>query len=86
MVKRIAGTGTELYLTLTDTVKIAMKWNGTTADIFVNGTKQVSATAFTTTNMEFLVGLSADAPKFIQQMALYPTPLTDTQCQTLTTL
>ena len=86
VVKRIAGTGTELYLTLTDTVKIAMKWNGTTADIFVNGTKQVSATAFTTTNMEFLVGLSADSPKFIQQMALYPTPLTDTQCQTLTTL
>jgi len=84
--KCVGGTLTGLYTTLTSTVKIAIKWNGTTADVFVNGTKVVSATAFTTTNMEFLCGQGSDVPKFIQQMALYPTPLSDTDCIALTTL
>lgn len=83
--KRIAGTQTGLIDTTTTTTKIAIKWNGTTADVFENGTKVVSATAFATTNMEFFNGSGGDVPKFIQQMALFPTPLTDTQCQTLTT-
>ena len=86
VIKTVNGTLTTLYLTLTDNVKIAIKWNGTTADVFVNGTKVVSATAFTTTNMEFLCGQGSDVPKFIQQMALYPTPLSDTDCIALTTL
>jgi hypothetical protein len=83
--KIILGIATDLYTTLTGTVKIAIKWNGTTADVFVNGTKQVTATAFTTTIMEFLNCFTTDVPKFIQQMALYPTPLSDTDCQLLTT-
>ena len=84
--KRISGTLTQLYLTLTDTIKVAIKWDGTTADVFVNGVKVNSATAFTTTNMEFLQGDGNDVPKFIQQMALYPSALSDTDCTTLTTL
>jgi hypothetical protein len=84
--KYTATTFSQLYLTTTDTVKLAIKWNGTSADVFVNGTKQVSATAFTTTIMEFLIGGASDVPKFIQAMALYPTPLSDTDCTTLTTL
>jgi hypothetical protein len=84
--KVISGVSTALYLTTTDTVKLAIKWNGTTADIFANGTKVISATSFTPTNMEFLNGIGADVPKFIQQMALYPSPLSDTDCTTLTTL
>ena len=84
--KRISGTLTQLYLTLTDTIKVAIKWNGTTADVFVNGVKVNSATAFTTTNMEFLQGDGLDVPKYIQQMALYPSALSDTDCTTLTTL
>jgi hypothetical protein len=84
--KRISNTFTTLFLTTTSTVKIAIKWNGTNADLFVNGVKEVTATAFAITNMDFLIGNGNDVPKFIQSMALYPTPLTDTQCQTLTTL
>jgi hypothetical protein len=84
--KYVGGAFTQLFLTTTDTVKIAIKWNGSTADVFVNGTKQVSATAFTATNMENLIGGATDVPKFIQQMALYPSPLSDTDCTTLTTL
>ncbi len=84
--KVIAGVPTALFATATDTVKFAIKWNGTTADVFVNGTKEVSATAFTTTNMEYLLGYATDVPKFIQSMALYPTPLSDTDCTTITSL
>ena len=84
--KRISGTLTLLYLTLTDTIKVAIKWNGTTADVFVNGVKVNSATAFTTTNMEFLQGDGLDVPKYMKQMALYPSLLSDTDCTTLTTL
>ena len=84
--KLIAGSTTLLYTTLTDTIKIAFKWNGSSVDVFVNGTKQVSASFFATTNMDFLVGSGVDVPKFIQQMALFPTPLSDTDCTTLTTL
>jgi hypothetical protein len=83
--KTVGGVFTSLYTTLTDNVKFAVKWNGTTADVFVNGVKVVSATAFTATNMEFLYGQGSDVPKFIQQMALYSTPLSDADCTALTT-
>jgi hypothetical protein len=84
IIKRISGTSTSLFLTTTNTVKIAIKWNGTTADVFVNGIKQVSATAFTTTNMQFIKGFGADVPKYINSMGLFPVPLSDSQCIELT--
>ena len=83
--KYIASSRTDLYVTTTNTCKIAIKWNGTTADIFENGAKVVSATAFTTTAMEVINGFSADVTRYINQMALFPTALTDTQCTQLTT-
>ena len=85
--KYVGGAFTQIYLTTTTTAKIVIKWNGSTADVFVNGTKEVSATAFTATALEFLAhATTGDVPKFIQQMALYPSPLSDTDCTTLTTL
>jgi hypothetical protein len=66
-------------------VKLAIKWNGTTADVFANGTKVVSATSFTPTDLPNLSG-SFGSALFIQQMALFPSPLSDTDCTTLTTL
>jgi hypothetical protein len=83
--KNVAGSQTTLFTTTTDTVKIAIKWNGTSADVFVNGTKQVSATAFTTTLMEFLAASGTQVPTFIQAMALFPTPLSDSDCTLITT-
>ena len=82
--KVVAGSFIILTTPSTDTLKIAFKWNGTSADVFVNGVKEISATAFTTTNMEFLSCI-AQNPTFIQQMALFNSALTDAQCQTLTT-
>jgi hypothetical protein len=86
--KRVSGSGGFLYTTITSTVKMAIKWNGSTADVFVNGTKVVSASSFTTTLMEYLYSASGGPcqTEFIQAMALYPTPLSDTDCTTLTTL
>jgi hypothetical protein len=74
------------YLTTTDTVKLAIKWNGATADVFENGAKVVSATTFTPTAMEHLGGNGSDQPKYIKQMALFAKPLTEAQCIALTTL
>lgn len=80
------GIGSVMYSTTTDTVKLAIKWNGTTADIFANGTKVVTATSFTATNMEFLAIASTGIGRtfFIQTMALYPTPISDADCEVLT--
>ena len=84
--KYVSSAGTTLYTTTTDTTKIAIKWNGSTADIFANGTKVVSATSFTPTTLENLGATTLQIPMFIQAMGLHPTPLTDAQCIELTTL
>jgi len=84
IVKYIGYASSNLYFTLTDTVKLIIKWNGSTADVFVNGSKVVSATPFTTTAMQFLGANGNDQPKFIQAMALYPVPLDDVDCELLT--
>jgi hypothetical protein len=80
------GVSTFQYLTTADTVKLAIKWNGATADVFENGAKVVSATLFATTAMENLGGNGSDQPKYIKQMALFAKPLTDAECIALTTL
>lgn len=82
--KTIASASTLLYTTTTDNVKMTIKWNGSTADVFVNGVKVVSATVFTTTLMENFITNIVASPKYIQQTALWNTPLTDTQCIELT--
>jgi hypothetical protein len=84
--KRIAGASTTLIGTVTSRTKLAIKWNGSTCDVFLNGVKEVAGSSFTTTNMEFLIGGAEDVPKFIQAMGLHPTPLTDAQCIEITTL
>jgi hypothetical protein len=83
--KSVAGALSAVYTTTATTCKIAIKWNGTSADIFENGTKVVSATSFTPTNMDILTNTSTGVPTFIQAMALYPTPLSDANCIALTT-
>jgi hypothetical protein len=75
----VSGISSATYEVTTDNCKIAMKWNGTTADVFVNGVKRIIAASFTTTVMQNLVGL-AGVPFFINAMALYPTPLSDADC------
>lgn len=82
--KKIAGTLTSLYTTTTNTIKVVFNWNGSTMDVFVNGTKQVTATVFTSTALEFLSAYLCYVPKYIKGIYLYPAPLTDTECTNLT--
>ena len=86
IVKIISGIATTIYTTTSNTCKIAIKWNGTTADVFENGVKVVSATSFTPTAMQNLIGDGSALTLNINQMALWATPLTDTQLTQLTTL
>jgi len=79
------GLSANLHTIATDNAKVAFKWNGTTADIFVNGVKVVAATPFTPTTMENLIGEGSNRAIQVNSMALFPTPLTDTQCISLTT-
>jgi hypothetical protein len=82
--KRIGGNDIIIYQSSVPLIKIAIKWNGATADVFANGTKVVNATAFTTTAMEFLNFITDGAPFNINSMALYNTPLSDDELEVIT--
>jgi hypothetical protein len=77
---------TILYSTTTSTCKLAIKFNGTTLDIFENGVKVVTSASvpLTLSSTQFFNSL-AGTRRYINSMALFPTPLTDTQCIALTT-
>ena len=81
----LSTTGSFIYTTTTDTVKILFKWNGATADVFVNGEKVVSATPFAITNMQYLASNSV-IYALIKETMLFTKPLTEAQCIALTTL
>jgi hypothetical protein len=83
--KVIAAGETPLYTTTTDTSKVAIKWNGTIVDIFVNGVKVVNSSAFTDTQMQRIT-TDLSVPIYINSMGLAPIPLSDSQCIELTTL
>jgi hypothetical protein len=84
LIKRTGGVNTTIFDSTTTILKIAIKWNGSTADVFANGVKVVSATAFTETDLNF-INNAGNATKVFNSMALFPTPLTDGQCIALTT-
>jgi hypothetical protein len=86
VIKYISTTGTTLHTTTTDRFKMAIKWNGSTADVFVNGVKVTTATAFTTTAMQFLSNGNNFFMAFLNQSSLFPVPMTDAQCIQITTL
>ena len=78
------GASTFLYYPTNDNAKIAIKWNGTTLDIFANGTKVVTSQSFPHSLMENLTTTTVGRPFFIQAMALFNTPLSDTDCEGIT--
>lgn len=83
VVKVVSSVLTTLFTTSTNNLKVAIKWNGTTADIFVNGIKVVTDTPFTTLDMERLGG-GPQVPTFIQAMALFNEPKSDVDCEIMT--
>ena len=84
--KVINGSNIALYTSVNDNLKIAIKWNGTTADVFANGSKVVSQTAFTATQLNFLYNTFGGGQKSsFKAIGLFPSPLTDAECITLIT-
>lgn len=74
-----------LYYITAPTAKIAIKFNGTTLDAFVNGVKVVtnSSVPITLANFQYMNCLSG-VTRYIKSNYLFPTPLTDTECIALT--
>ena len=84
ILKRVGNSPLLLFTTTANTCKIAIKWNGSTADVFVNGVKVISATIFTSTNLESIISQGLNITLNIKSMLLFPTPLTDSECIALT--
>jgi len=87
ILKTVGTNNTTLYGTLTDNVKIVVKWNGTNLDVFVNGNKITLNSAqrqFSVTSMENLIATAMTVPTFIQAMALFNSPKSDEFCEALT--
>jgi hypothetical protein len=77
----------DLFSTTSNAPKIAIKFNGTTADIFQNGVKVVSgaSAALTLASVQHFNALAGVSRK-LSQTLLFPTLLTDAQCIELTSL
>ena len=80
--------GLNIFTTTTDRVKLAITWSATTANVFVNGVKVVTNTAFLpTSNIQHLSCInSLNVPFYIKQMWLENVPMTDVQLIAATTL
>jgi hypothetical protein len=76
-----------LFTPTSNTPKIAIKFNGTTADIFQNGVKVVTgaSAALTLASVQHFNAL-AGVSRRLSQTLLFPTLLTDAQCIELTTI
>jgi hypothetical protein len=74
-----------LYNIAAPTAKIAINFNGTTLDAFVNGVKVItnSSVPITLANFQYFNFLSG-VTRYIKSTYLFSTPLTDTECIALT--
>lgn len=76
-----------LFVTTADTTSIVFTWNGSTANIYSNGSKVVTNTAFTgTTTLNYLIANGTDVAKYIKTMAIFPETLTDAEAISLTNI
>jgi hypothetical protein len=64
--------------------KVAIVWDGTKLDIYVNGTKRTSGISFPVVAMQHLI-METPSITFYDNVLLFPTPLSDSQLITLTT-
>ncbi|MCA0428327.1 MAG: hypothetical protein LCH37_12920 [Bacteroidetes bacterium] len=77
-------SASNVYQTTTDEVKLAVKSNGTTLDVFANGVKVVSGYSYPFTFDRIGIN-SPNVPLFLQGMHLYANALSDAECIALTT-
>jgi hypothetical protein len=84
IIRYVSSVATNLFTTTTDNIKVAIKWNGSIVEVFVNGVKVSSGNSFTTTIMENMRYFPSSVVN-INQCSLFPVPMTDAQCIQLTT-
>jgi hypothetical protein len=81
---RQGGSIVGAYSTLEDTVKIAIRWDGTYATVYVNGVVRIAFAAFATKIMNYLTAKADDVPKYIKSMLFFPLPLSNSEMIALT--
>jgi hypothetical protein len=85
IVKRIGVNSTILYTLTTNRSKIAINFNGSVANLFVNGVKVVTNSAFTATALQYY-NLTPNVSQLIGNTIFYPNAISDTEAINLTTL
>lgn len=85
--KYVSGILTTIYTTDSENVKLVIKWyndGSNKVDVFANGVKVVNGSSFfDSTLLSSLTFNNSDVPKYMSQMALWNTPLSDAQCISL---
>ena len=82
----VGGSPVASYIPITDTSKIVFSWDSSTnrLNVYCNGSIVVTDASFAITAMQFLNSSNTGVPKYLSQMALWNTPLSDAQCIALT--
>ena len=81
---RQGGSIVGAYSTLENTVKIAIRWDGTYATVYVNGVVRIAFATFATKIMNYLTARADDVPKYIKSMLFFPLPLSNSEMIALT--
>jgi hypothetical protein len=81
---RQGGSIVGAYSTLENTVKIAIRWDGTYATAYVNGVARITFATFTPIQMNYLSAKADDVPKYIKSMLFFPLPLSNSEMVALT--
>ena len=81
---RQGGSIVGAYSTLENTVKIAIRWDGTYATVYVNGVVRIAFATFATKIMNYLTAKADDVPKYIKSMLFFPLPLSNSEMIALT--
>jgi hypothetical protein len=77
--KQASGGTDIIHTTQYDNTKIAVRWDGSSIDVFENGV-QNAATTFNPVQLQSLRTSTIENPVHIKQLALYATPLDDATC------
>jgi hypothetical protein len=84
--KRVNSVFASMYTNNTlNRYKMLVKWNGTTAKAYVNGTQVFSGALVWSSALEY-VGYNADFRKSVNQLLIFPTEISDTDAISLTTI
>jgi hypothetical protein len=74
------------YILTSNNSKIAVRWNGSTTDIWVNGAKASITAAMTATQFQTLTLQGTGNTFFVNQSGFFPRALTDAELIEMTTL